>query len=80
VEHVCPGSETPQDRFGDEALCCPSLGKYPRHNAIRDTPADLFVLAGSECRKEVALPESSDQPATWLPNFSNGYSMFQISL
>ena len=52
-----------QDDFGDHVLCCKATGVYGRHNAIRDTLADLLRECGCECRTEVTLPGSSLRPA-----------------
>jgi hypothetical protein len=65
-----------QDGFGDHVLCCKATGVYGRHNAIRDTLADLLRECGCECRTEVPLPGSSLRPAdVFTPAFPGESAM-----
>ena len=63
VPQRCIACGQPQDYFGEHALCCKAMGVYARHNALRQTLADLVSCAGFACQLEVALPGSNLVPA-----------------
>ena len=73
VPQRCIACGQPQDYFSDHALCCKAMGVYARHNALRQTLADLVSCAGFACQLEVALPGSNLMPADmFVPTFVDG--------
>ena len=68
----CPGCGAQQDFFGDHALSCASMGRYARHNRIRDLFEGLFNEAGFATQIEAEVPATSLRPADILVDGFSG--------
>ena len=68
----CPGCGAQQDFFGDHALSCASMGRYARHNRLRNFFEDLFNEAGFATQIEAQIPTSTLRPADILVDGFSG--------
>ena len=70
LPEFCSFCGSAQDAYGDHVLCCKAAGVYSRHNALRDTVADLLRECGCETRTEFPLPDTKLRPAdVYTPAF-----------
>ena len=78
----CPGCGQPQDCFGDHALCCVKMGRYKRHNRVRDFFVSSFEEAGFSVIPEANIPNSQLRPADVLvDNYSRGFpTAFDVTI
>ena len=78
----CPGCGQPQDFYGDHALCCAKMGRYKRHNRVRDFFLSCFEDAGYSAIPEASIPNSQLRPADVLvDNYSRGFpTAFDVTI
>ena len=76
LPEYCSFCGSAQDAYGDHVLCCKAAGVYSRHNALRDTVADLLRDCGCESHTEFPLPGTRLRPAdVYTPAFPGESAM-----
>ena len=58
------------DIQGDHLLCCAAMGRYARHNALRDALARIAEAAGVASRVEQRVSEESRERWLWTYQWS----------